>query len=77
MLKQQIPTWVEFGDMQKRFESQDSFRDYFESFPEISIFFDLDCYQNNVSFDAKDEFIKKAFQNMENTAKQLKTYILG
>ena len=77
MPREHIPAWVDFGENKHRFETTKEFKDYLDSFPDISIFFDIDCYKNDVPFKDLDQFIAKAFDNCIQTASKLKKYILG
>lgn len=77
MPKEHIPTWVAFGEGKNRFKSAKDFKDYLESFPEMSIFIDIDCYKNDVSFKDMESFLNKAFDNCLQTSAKLKKYILG
>lgn len=77
MPKEHIPTWVDFGENKHRFETTKEFKSYLDSFPDISIFFDIDCYKSDVVFGDADSFLAKAFDNCLQTASKLKKYILG
>jgi len=77
MPREHIPTWVDFGENKHRFETTKAFKEYLDSFPEMSIFFDIDCYKSDVAFGDTDLFLAKAFDNCLQTVSQLKKYILG
>ena len=63
MPREHIHTWVDFGENKHRFETTKDFRDYLETFPEMSIFIDLDCYKSDVAFSDTESFLSKAFDN--------------
>lgn len=76
MPQEQVSGWVDFGNMQYRFKTKKEARDYLESFPQMSIFFDLDCYQREVEFKELSSFLKKASESCIQTTGKLKNYIL-
>jgi hypothetical protein len=77
MPEEHIPAWVDFGEGKHRWETTKAFKDYLDSFPKISIFFDVDCYKTDVIFGDVGQFLEKAFNNCLQTAANLKKYILG
>jgi len=77
MPKEQIPAWVDFGQYKHRFENEKVFKEYLESFPEMSIFLDYDCYANDVTFDGLDVFLNRAVQDCSDSSTKIKKYLLG
>lgn len=77
MPKEHIPAWVDFGDLKNRFKNQKDAKEYLESFPEMSIFLDFDCYKKNIPFMEFERFLNKSFEECSHTSKKLKNYILG
>jgi len=77
MPTEQIPAWVNFGQNRHKFKTTADFKDYLDSFPKISIFIDIDCYKNNITFSDFDKFLSKSFENSLKTATKIKDYILG
>jgi hypothetical protein len=76
MPQEQVSGLVDFGNMQYRFKTKKEAREYLESFPQMSIFIDLDCYQKEVEFEKLPDFLKNASENCIQTAGKLKNYIL-
>jgi hypothetical protein len=75
MPKDQVGGWIDFGDVKKRFSSEEEFKEYFNSFPGIGVFLDVDCYKEDVLFDSKDEYLTGAFENIQNTCVTLRKYL--
>lgn len=77
MPREQIPAWVDFGQNKYRFNTPKDFKQYLDSFPEMSIFIDIDCYRQDIPFTDMGSFLTKAFYNCIKTATSIKKYILG
>jgi len=77
MPKEQIPAWVDFGQNKHRFNTPKDFKEYLDSFPDISIFIDIDCYKQDIPFTDIGSFLTKAMDNCIKTATSTKKYILG
>jgi len=77
MPKEQIPAWVDFGQNKYRFNTPKDFKEYLDSFPEMSIFIDIDCYKQNIPFTDMEPFLVKAIDNCIKTSTSIKKYILG
>ena len=77
MPNKQIRAWVPLNQIQYRFKSEKDFMNYFESFPEISIFLDIDCYKKDIDIKEFKDFLTKAVSNCIKTATEIKKYLLG
>lgn len=77
MPKNQIPAWIELGEYKHRFKKPKEFKDYLDSFPEMSIFLDLDCYQQDILFTAIPSFMNRAIDSCLQISSKIKKYILN
>ncbi len=77
MPKEQIPAWVDFGQNKHRFNTPKDFKEYLDSFPDMSIYIDIDCYKQDIPFSDMGSFLTKSIDNCIKTATSIKKYILG
>lgn len=76
MPKNQIPSWIDLGEYKQRFKKPQEFKDYLDSFPTMSIFLDLDCYQQDILFTAAHSFMNRAVDSCMQISSKIKKYLL-